>query len=180
MAAKDILVARPTGGILAGPSGTTPPTDSTTALDPKYVPHGYVGEDGLSMTTERNTESIIAWGGDEVRVVQTEHSVEFTFTLIETNAVTAAAVFGDANVSGTGGKLDVVVTSDPLPRKSWVFDMKDGDRTVRVVVPDGQITEVGDTQFVHSEATGWECTLKAFGDGQSRKAFIYSDDGTTP
>lgn len=188
MAAKDILVARPataTGGILAGPTGTTLPTDSTTALDEALVKHGLVGEDGLSMTTDRSTESITAWGGDEVRVVQTEHSVEFTFTLLETNAVTAGAVFGDENVTETpasassGTKLDVVITSDPLPRKAWVFDMKDGAKTVRVVVPDGQITEVGDTAFVHSEATGWEVTLKAFGDEQSRKAYIYSDDGVT-
>ena len=182
MAKKDILVASPatgTGGILAGPLGTAAPTDSTTALDPELVPHGYVGEDGLSMTTDRSTEKITAWGGDAVRVVQTEHAVTFTFTLLETNAASAGAVFGDQNVTVDGGKIDIVVTSDPLPSKVWVFNMKDGDKTLRVVVPDGQVTEVGDTQFVHSDATGWEVTLEAFPDENGRKAYIYADDGSS-
>lgn len=186
MALKDILVASPataTGGILGAPSGSTVPTDSTTTVDAAFTPHGYVGEDGLSMTTERSTESIIAWGGDEVRVVQTEHSVTFTFTLLETNEAAAKAVFGEGNVTVTpasasaGNKIDIQVASDPLPMQSWVFDMKDGKKTIRVVVPNGQITEVGDTQFVHSNATGWEVTMKAFADEDGAKAFIYADDG---
>lgn len=181
MAKKDILVASPatgTGGILAGPLGTAAPTDATTAVDAELVPHGYVGEDGLSMTTERSTEKIIAWGGDAVRVVQTEHAVTFTFTLLETNAASAGAVFGDDNVTEADGKLDIAVKGDSLPEKVWVFDMKDGDKKVRVVVPHGQVTEVGDTQFVHSDATGWEVTLEAFPGDDSAKAYIYTDDGS--
>ena len=181
MAAQDVLVASPatgTGGILAGPLGGTLPTDATTAVDSAYKPHGYVGEDGLSMTTNRSTEKIRAWGGDAVRVVQSEHDVTFSFTLLETNEVTAKAVFGDDNVTATGGTLDIVVNSDTLPRKEWVFDMKDGDKKVRVVVPMGQITEVGDTQFVHTNATGWEVTLEAFPTEDGSKVFIYSDDGS--
>lgn len=188
MAKKDILVASPatgTGGILAGPLGSTAPTDSTTELDAALVPHGYVGEDGLSMTTERSTEKIRAWGGDAVRTVQTEHDVTFGFTLLETSEVTAKAVFGDDNVTLTaagpdaGTKLDITVTSDALPEKLWVFDMKDGAKKVRVVVPNGQITEVGDTQFVHSDATGYECTLEAYPDANGVKCYIYTDDGVT-
>lgn len=188
MAKKDILVASPatgTGGILAAPLGTVAPTDSTTAPDVSLVPHGYVGEDGLSMTTERSTEKIRAWGGDAVRVVQTEHDVTFGFTLLETSEATAKAVFGDDNVTLTaadstnGGRLDITVTSDALPEKLWVFDMKDGAKKVRVVVPHGQITEVGDTEFVHSNATGYECTLEAFPDENGVKCYIYSDDGVT-
>lgn len=178
MAAEDILVASPatgTGGILAGPLGTTAPTSTSTSLDSGLVAHGYVGEDGLSMTTDKSIEKIRAWGGDAVRTVQTEHDVTFTFTLLETNEVTAKAVFGDDNVTANGTAIDIQVTSDELPRKVWVFDMKDGDKKVRVVVPNGQITEIGDTQFVHSNATGWEVTLEAFPNASGVKAFIYAD-----
>ena len=186
MASNDVLVASPatgTGGILAGPLGTTVPTDTATTLDVALVKHGYVGEDGLSMTTNRSTEKIRAWGGDTVRVVQTEHDVTFSWTFLETNAVTAAAVYGDDNVTATaatsssGNLLAIKLNSDSLPSKVYVFDMKDGDRKVRVVVPNGQITEVGDTQFVHSNATGHEVTLEAFPDASGVKCYIYSDDG---
>lgn len=188
MAANDVLVASPatgTGGILAGPLGTALPTDSSTTLNVAFVAHGYVGEDGLSMTTNRSTEKIRAWGGDAVRTVQTEHDVTFAFTFLETTAVTAKAVFGDGNVTATaatqskGNLLAVELNSDSLPQKVWVFDMKDGDKKVRVVVPNGQITEVGETQFVHSNATAWEVTLEAFPDANGNKAYLYSDDGRT-
>jgi len=188
MAAQNVLVASPatgTGGILAGPLGGTLPTDATTAVDSAYVPHGYVGEDGLSMTTNRATERIRAWGGSTVRIVQTEHDVTFAFTLLETNETTAKAVFGDHNVTVTpatttkGNLLDIVVNADTLPNKEWIFEMKDGDKRVRVVVPNGQITEVGDTQFVHSNATGWQVTLEAFEDENGNKVYLYSDDGQT-
>lgn len=188
MAKKDILVASPataTGGILGAPLGSTTPTDTVAAVDAAFEPHGYVGEDGLSMAIAKSIEKIRAWGGDTVRNVQTEHDVTFTFTLLETSEASAKAVFGDANVTVTaadttsGNKLDITVTSDPLPEKAWVFDMKDGKKRVRVVVPNGQITETGDTQFVHSNATGWECTLEATPDENGVKAYIYSDDGET-
>lgn len=182
MAKNDILVASPataTGGVLGAPLGSTLPTDATTAVDAAFVSHGYVSEDGLTMAVSRSTEKIRAWGGDTVRVVQTEHDVTFTLTLLETSEASAKAVFGDDNVTVTGGKIDIVVKSDALPEKAWVFDMKDGDKKGRVVVPNGQITETGDTQFVHSDATGWEVTLEATPDESGNKAYIYWDDGSS-
>lgn len=179
MAASDVIVASPatgTGGILAGPLDSTLPTDATTTADAALVPHGYVGEDGLTMTTNRSTEKIRAWGGSTVRVVQTEHDATFAFTLLETTEATAKLVFGDDNVTATTGKLAIQVNADSLPHKAWSFEMKDGDRKGRVVVPDGQITEVGETTFVHSNATGWQVTLEAFEDESGNKAYIYWDD----
>ena len=188
MAASDVIVASPatgTGGILAAPLGSTLPTDATTAADVAFVKGGYVGEDGLTMTVARTTEKIRAWGGDTVRVVQTEHDCTFSWTYLETNAESAKAVYGDDNVTTTaatssaGNLLDIKVNSDTLPHKAWSFEMKDGDRRGRVVVPDGQITEVGETTFVHSNATGHQVTLEAFPDENGNKAYIYWDDGQT-
>lgn len=179
MAAQDVLVASPatgTGGILAGPLDATLPTDATTAAPAELVPHGYVGEDGLTMTTNRSTEKIRAWGGSTVRVVQTEHDATFAFTLLETTQATAELVFGEGNVTYSTGKLAIKVNSETLPHKAWSFEMKDGARKGRVVVPNGQITEVGDTNFVHSNATGWQVTLEAFEDESGNKAYIYWDD----
>lgn len=179
MSKKDVLVASPataTGGILGAPLDSTLPTDATTAVDAAFAPHGYVGEDGLTMSIARSTEKIRAWGGDTVRVVQTEHDVTFTATLLETSEEPAKAVFGDDNVTASGSKIDITVKGDPLPEKAWVFDMKDGTKRGRVVVPNGQITETGDTQFVHSNATGWEVTWEAMPDENGVKCYIYWDD----
>ena len=186
MAASDVLVASPatgTGGVLRAPLATTLPTDSSTAIGVAFVAQGYIGEDGVTMTTNRSVEKIRAWGGDAVRTVQSEHDVSFGFTFLETTTNTLKAVFGDSNVTAVaatpsaGNTLAVTVKSDVLPAQVWAFEMKDGDKKVRIVLPNAQITEVGDTEFVHTNATGYEVTIEALPDENGVKAFIYSDDG---
>lgn len=185
MAATDVRVASPvtgTGGILSGALSATPPTDETSTLS-GFSALGYVGEDGLTMSTARSTERIRAWGGDTVRIVQTEHDVTLSWTFLETTAGVAEEVYGENNVTatpagpGAGNKLAIEVTSETLPNKSYVFDMKDGDAKIRAYVPNGQITEVGDVQFVHSAALSYQVTLEAFPDEHGVKVYIYSDDG---
>ena len=186
MAKKDILVASPataTGGILGAPLGSTIPTDTTAPVDPTFEPHGYVGEDGLSMAIAKSIEKIRAWGGDTVRNVQTEHDVTFSWTFLETTDAVASEVYGEGNVTATaagasnGNQLAIEVTSTTLENKQWVFDMKDGDARIRVVVPNGQITEVGDVNYVHSGALTYQVTLEAFPDENGVKTYIYTDDG---
>lgn len=182
MAANDVLVASPatgTGGVLRAPLATALPTDASTALLADYVAQGYIGEDGVSMSTDRSVEKIRAWGGDSVRVVETEHDLSFSLTFLETNEQTLKAVFGDDNVTGSAGNFNVAIQSGALPAQVFVFDMIDGDKKVRIVVPNGQITEVGDTQFVHSDATGYEITIEAFADDSDKKAYIHYSNATT-
>ena len=127
------------------------------------------------------TEKIRAWGGDAVRTVQTEHDVTFGFTLLETNEATAKAVFGDDNVTVTpagptaGTKLDITITSDALPEKLWVFDMKDGDKRRRLVLPNAQITATEDITYVHSDIIRYGVTITAYADEDGNCAYEYID-----
>lgn len=188
MAKSDVRVGAPitgTGGILVAPQGTALPTDSTTAPDAALEKAGYVGEDGITMTQERSTEKIRAWGGDTVKVVQTEHDVTFSWQFLETNPIVLREVYGQDNVevtpaSPTAGTLTAVkLTSSTLPERVYVFEMKDGGARVRVVVPNLQITEVGDTTFVHSDVLRYEVTGEALPDENGVKAYIYEDNGVT-
>ena len=63
-----------TGGVAAGPTDSTLPTDATTALPAGITALGLVGDEGVSLTRERSTDDIRAWGGQIVRTVQTEFS----------------------------------------------------------------------------------------------------------
>src|SRR5690606_42115071 len=50
---------------------------------------------------------------------------------------------------GTHGKqIEVQIGAHEMPRKSWVFKIKDGLNRVLIVVPDGQVTETGEISFV--------------------------------
>ena len=184
---QNIVAGKPlaTGGVRIGPLGATPPTDATTALDAAFKATGYVGEDGLTEATERSTEKVKAWGGDTVKVLQTDYSVTYSFTFLETlNADVLKTVYGDDNVTSTAadatkGALHVVkLNSETLPHKSFVFDMKDGDARIRIHVPDGQVTETGEVTYNDGEVVGYQVTVEAFRDSTlNANAMKYIDDG---
>src|SRR5687768_3723578 len=183
----NIVAGKPlaTGGVRIGPLGTTPPTDATTALAVGFVSAGYVGEDGLTETVDRSTEKVKAWGGDIVKVLQTDYSVSYQFTFLETlNTDVLKTVYGDDNVTvtaatPTAGTLRAVkLNSDELPHKAFVFDMKDGDARIRIHVPDGQINDVGEVTYNDGELVGYQVTIEAFRDSTlEAQAIKYIDDG---
>jgi hypothetical protein len=184
--AANVVAGTPlaTGGVLIAPTGTAAPTTATAALNVAFVAAGYIGEDGLTETNERSTDSVRAWGGDTVKVVQTEHNVSYQFTFLETlNADVLKAVYGADNVtttaatSTTGTLHKVNVNASTLPHKAYVFEVKDGNARIRIHVPDGQITEVGEVTYSDSEVVGYQVTVTAFADSSGNKAYKYLDDG---
>lgn len=176
-----ILVGAPltaTGGVLFAPKTATSPVDSKTAPI-GYTEGGYVGEDGVTRTTDASDEKIKAWGGDTVKVVRTEHSITYTFTFLESaNADVLKLIYGADNVTVVGGKVTIKQTSKMSPRMKFVLDMIDDVSTVREVIDDGQLTTSGDVVFVHSDVIKYEVTIEAFPDDEGVKAITYMDDGT--
>lgn len=184
--AKNVVSGKPlaTGGVLIGPIGSTLPTTPSAAPDAAFLGAGYIGEDGVTEGGERSTEKIKAWGGDVVKIVQTEHSTTYSFTFIETlNANVLKSIYGDANVTttpatvSTGTIHKVLVTGATLPHKAFIFEIKDGDARIRIVVPDGQITEVGEITYSDAEVIGYEVTVECFADANGVKAIKYLDNG---
>lgn len=172
-----------TGGVLLGALTATAPTTAVSTLT-GFSAAGYIGEDGVTETNERSTDRIRAWGGDTVKVVQTEHNVTYQFTFLETlNADVLKAVYGEDNVTttaatvSTGTLHEVAINSSTLPHQSYVFEVKDGDAKIRIYVPDGQITEVGDITYSDSEVIGYQVTVEAFADELGNKAYKFLDDG---
>jgi hypothetical protein len=181
-----VLAGKPlsTGGVLIAPLGTALPVDATGVPDPAFVAAGYIGEDGVTESAERSTEKIRAWGLDVVKVVSTEFSVTYEFVFLETlNTTVLQTVYGDDNVlqtdaSPTAGALRVVaINGDDLPHKSFVIEVKDGPARVRIVIPDGQVTEVGEVTYTDAEVIGYEVTVEAFQDADGNNAYKYISDG---
>lgn len=178
---QNVVAGKPlaTGGVWSAPLGTALPTDESTALDGAFVSGGYIGEDGLSETQDRSTTKVRAWGGDTVKVLQTEFSLTYSFTYIESiKDSVLSEVYGSANVTTNGGKHAVKVTSDQLPHRSYVFEVKDGDARIRIVVPDGQITEIGEVVYSDGDVIGYPVTVEAFRhSGTGANAVKYIDTG---
>ena len=58
----NVSVGKPavSGAIFRAPTGTTLPTDATTALASAYKAMGYVSDDGVTQSMTRETEQINA------------------------------------------------------------------------------------------------------------------------
>ena len=184
--ASNVVSGKPlsTGGLLIAPLGTALPASGVAVPGVSFVTAGYIGEDGVTEGGDRSTEKIKAWGGDVVKIVQTEHSLTYQFTFIETlNSTVLKNIYGDSNVtttaatSTTGTIHAVEVTSDVLPHKEYIFEIKDGVAKIRIVVPDGQITEIGEITYSDADVIGYSVTVECFPDATGVKAYKYLDNG---
>lgn len=174
-----------TGGVKNGPLGTTLPSDAATAPDAALKSLGYVSEDGLQPEGERSTNTVRDWAGDVIAQLQTEHSSRFTFTLYGVfDADVLKAVFGEGNVTvtaataSTGTLIEVTETGDELPHSAWLFDVRgDGGKKTRIVIPDGQPSNITEGPLVAGELQSFTLTIEAFKDEVGVKAYRYYDDG---
>lgn len=171
-----VTVGKPqaTGAISSAPLKTPLPNDATSNLNSAFVMLGYTGADGLKNAVETSTEDIKAWGGDVVVSSQTERKETFSFKLIQSlDPDVLKEVYGAENVTGSGA-LTVKHNGKPLPRRIYAFEMlMTGGRKKRIIVPNGQITEVGEVSYVDGEEVGYEVTLTAFPDSNGDTAIEY-------
>ena len=176
--ASNVSAGKPktTGAIWAAPKGSTLPTDTTTALDAAFKCLGYCSDDGLTNSTDLESETIKAWGGDTVLTIQTSKEDKFGFTLIEVlNEDVLKFVFGSNNVSGdlaTG--LTVTSNNADVEEVALVIDMIMRDNTAkRIVIPDCKISEFGDVVYSDSEAVGYEVTVTCMPDSSGNAHYEY-------
>lgn len=176
---NNVSAAKPaTGGAVSvAPSGTTLPTDAVTALGEAFKKLGYISENGLTNSNSINSDTIKAWGGDEVLVTQNGREVNFRFALLEsTNAEVLKLVYGDENVTGTiAAGLSVAAKSNiELPEQVFVIDMimKD-DTKKRIVIPAGRISSVGDVTYVDNDAIMYDVTVTAIPDASGSTHYEY-------
>lgn len=147
-----------TGAVLTAPIGTTLPTTSTEALDAAFESSGFVTQDGVSVEWEQTVTNIADWSGKNRRTLVENTEATVTFAALELSEESLIQAFGADAVTVTaadashGKQLRVSVTGELPEPQCWVFNMKDGDRRTRLVVPYGQVTQIPNMTFVAGEA----------------------------
>lgn len=164
------------GAVYRAASGTTLPTDATTALSADFKCLGYCGEDGLVNSNSPSTTDIKAWGGDTVLTIQEEKTDTFQVTLLEVlNADVLKAVYGSTNVSGTlSTGVTITANAKEAEEGVWAVDMLLNSSAVkRIVIPKGKITEIGDITYSGSDPIGYEVTITALPDASGNTHYEY-------
>lgn len=175
---SEVLVGKPatgTGGILTADLGTALP-GGVNATPTGFTDAGYIGDGGVTVTENRDTSDIFAWGGDKVRVIQNSHSMQLQFTLLETTQDSLSLIRGASNVTTTADGFKADVTSDTLPHMALIVDAMDGDRGVRIEIEDAQVVNIADQVLVHTDATGYQVTVECFPGASGSKATFYYED----
>ena len=167
-----------TGGIYRAPIGTSLPTDATTTLAGTFVSMGYIAEGGVTHSFELDSGEYRAWGGDLVLAYQNSKTHRFAFGMIEVlNPDVYKTIHGENNVTGTlSGTNGIKVTADGKDMTEYVYvielALRDG-AVARIIIPDGKITEIGDTTYADSEAISFPITITAQADSSGNSYYEY-------
>ena len=176
--------SKTTGAVAVAPLGTTAPADARTALPNAWESGGYIDENGIALGISKSFTAIKDWAQSVVRKALTDFDGTIALSFLQVDQFAAERILGEDNVTVTaatqtaGQNIKMAIGAQVAPAESWCFSMKDGERRVRVYVPNGQITEIsGDVSFTPGAANVWPCTLSCYDDGTGHSIYVIYDDG---
>lgn len=149
--------------LLVADVGTTAPTTLTDAFGVGWDAVGLLGDEGLTEGREQDSSDHFAWGGILLRTIKSKHKRTFRVILMEDNAITFG-LLNPGSTTATSTGVDTRTVKAPTTNiKAFGFDLKDGGATVkRIIIPTGEVTEVGDTVYSDGEVTGYEATITVY------------------
>lgn len=169
-----------TGALSVGATTATAPTSPTSTLT-GFTDLGGCSVDGLPEARDRSLEQIRVWQlGAVGREIVTESSFTLSCTLVETKLEVIELFYGATVTADTGFGSIVINPSSTGGRKSFVLDVVDGDELIRLYIPEGEVTEVGEVTHANGEAITYPITIAAYynaGIGGSAQKF-YSAFGS--
>ena len=181
--ASNVGVAKGNTGNAGGyawvaPYGTTLPTDAKTEIPSGFESLGYVSEDGLTNSTDTDSEDYKDWGGDVIQSALTSYSETYQASFLESRESVLKTVYGDANVTSDGaGSITVIHNSSFAEERSYIFEsLVTATLIKRTVIPRGVINERDDISENTEDLLSYTPTIKALPDASGNTSYVYYYD----
>lgn len=175
LAADEVRVGI-TGELFSAPTGSTAPTDSSTALDAAFLGHGYVSDDGVTETWDDSVDTIVAWqNATTVRASRTESTMTLACTLLQTRGSNLELFYPGSSVEANGDEYKIEVKPPTSDRRAFVLNVIDGDDVIRIYVGNGELTDRGDVPYKNGNAVMYPVTITAFPDADGNLMVKYSN-----
>lgn len=168
-----------TGEAYVGPTTTTGPTTSVSSLDAGFIGLGYIDKDGVEENYDDSTEQIVAWqGAVVVRTVHTSSVATLKFTMIETKGKTLELYHKGSSVAVvSAGQWKMLVKGAASDPRSFVLDVLDGSKHIRLYVANGEVTEREPIKYANDGTPiAYGVTITCYADSSGTLLVKFSDD----
>ena len=175
-----------TGAVQVAKVGTAAPTDARTKLttDTWGSGLGYIGEDGITVSgLIAAGDAIRDWAKRKIRTTdgEADPSVSMPSIQVDEDLVKLLLNEGDYEIvkatTEHGNQIKMMWSGNPGPERAISISMKDGDRRVRVYLPDAQVTDLDDVSFKPDSANTYAMTLSLNADSTGHYCYFMYDDG---
>lgn len=152
-----------TGAVSKGLTSATAPTGTAATLT-GFTDLGGISEDGVALSLPDNGDStpLKIWqNGATVRTVRatSEDLPTLAFTMVETSLDSIETYFGvTVTQTLTEGSFEYVVQNRTAD--SYVLDVIDGSELIRLYIPQGVVSSVGEVSLTNADAIGWQVTIE--------------------
>jgi hypothetical protein len=154
-----------TGEMFSAPRDTTAPTDASTPLPVDWIGHGYVSDDGVTVSGDDSVDNIVAWqNATVVRAARTESVGTLNLKLIQNRGSNLELYHPGSHMEANGPEWTLEVKPANADPRSFVLNVVDGDKLMRIYVGNGEVTERGDVMYQNGEAIGYEVTITCYPD----------------
>lgn len=181
--AANVGVAKGNGGnaggyAWVGPTTATLPTDAKSEIGAEFESLGYISEDGLTNSTDAESEDRVDWSGSVIKTSQKSFSESFQASFLESRLSVLKTVYGDANVESDGqGGIAVKHNGHFTEERAYIFESLITETLIkRTVVPRGSIQERDDVSENSSDLLSYTPTIKALPDASGNTSYVYYYD----
>lgn len=133
---------------------------SLADLSAAFVCLGHITSDGIVTSESKSTSTENDMNGDPILTTASDRTETVRFTLAERSEAALKEQYGHSNVSVASGFGTILHNNADRDHRIYVAELikKDGNR-LRQIIPDGQVTEIGDLTANSSSIFAREITI---------------------